>query len=112
MKSCALYRLSADLAKCGLADSMPASVVAAVREGRKPAQPVDQQVIVLGSTTMHQAHGYLAAHLDVPVINPGPLSYKLAEAMLCLGLTHSRRAYPASPAPKHGLIHGFADQAE
>ncbi|HSF93699.1 MAG TPA: aspartate/glutamate racemase family protein, partial [Thermohalobaculum sp.] len=61
------------------------------------------EVILLGSTTMHQAHGYLAQRLEVPVINPGPLTYKLAEAVLGLGLTHSRRAYPVSPAPKHGL---------
>ena len=41
-------------------------------------------VICLGSTTMHQAGTYLAARLQVPVINPGPLSYKLAEAVLGL----------------------------
>ena len=38
------------------------------------------EVIVLGSTTMHQAHAYLAERLPVPVINPGPLSYKIAES--------------------------------
>ena len=31
-------------------------------------------VILLGSTTMHQAHGPVARCLPVPVINPGPLS--------------------------------------
>jgi allantoin racemase len=51
-------------------------------------------VICLGSTVMHHAGGFLAASLPVPVINPGPLSYKLIEAVLGLGLTHSRRAYP------------------
>ena len=30
-------------------------------------------VILLGSTTMHQAHAYLDERLPVPVINPGPL---------------------------------------
>jgi Asp/Glu/hydantoin racemase len=70
------------------------------------------EVIVLGSTTMHQAHGYLAEHLPVPVINPGPLTYKLAEAVLGLGLSHSREAYPASPAPKHDVIHAMGDTAE
>ena len=67
------------------------------------------QVILLGSTTMHQAHAYLAEHLEVPVINPGPLSYKLAEAVLGLGLSHSRLAYPVSPAPKHALIRALGD---
>ncbi|PKP84686.1 MAG: hydrogenase expression protein HupH [Alphaproteobacteria bacterium HGW-Alphaproteobacteria-2] len=62
------------------------------------------EVIVLGSTTMHQAHGYLAARLPVPVINPGPLSYKLAEALLGLGLSHSAKAHPRSRAPQGETI--------
>jgi allantoin racemase len=66
-------------------------------------------VILLGSTTMHQAHSYLAARLPVPVINPGPLTYKLAEAVLGLGLSHSRSAYPSSPAPRDDLIHAMLD---
>ena len=70
------------------------------------------QAILLGSTTMHQAHSYLAGCLPVPVINPGPLTYKLAEAALGLGLTHSRKAYPPSPAPKHDVIHAMVDTAE
>ncbi len=61
---------------------------------------------------MHQAHGYLAARLPVPVINPGPLTYKLAEAALGLGLAHSRKAYPASPAPKHDAVRAMVDAAE
>jgi len=70
------------------------------------------EVILLGSTTMHQAHGYLANRLEVPVINPGPLTYKLAEAVLGLGLTHSRKAWPKSPAPKPGTIRAMGDAAE
>ena len=53
---------------------------------------------------MHQAHQFLSARLDVPVINPGPLTYKLVEAMLGLGLSHSRAAYPASLAPRTEMI--------
>ncbi|OGA71626.1 MAG: hydrogenase expression protein HupH [Betaproteobacteria bacterium RIFCSPLOWO2_12_FULL_65_14] len=62
------------------------------------------EVILLGSTTMHQAHGYLAERLAVPVINPGPLTYKLAEAALALGLKHSRKAFPKPLAPRVDLI--------
>lgn len=62
------------------------------------------EVILLGSTTMHQAHGYLAARLAVPVINPGPLTYKLAEAALALGLTHSRKAFPKPLVPRTEMI--------
>lgn len=64
-------------------------------------------VICLGSTTMHQAHAYLCANLPVPVINPGPLSYKMAEAALDLGLSHSRAAYPHPIVPKPGMIHAM-----
>lgn len=45
----------------------------------------------------------------MPVINPGPLTYKLAEAVLRLGLTHSRAAYPTSPTPRVALIHAMLD---
>ena len=64
-------------------------------------------VILLGSTTMHQAHQFLSASLDVPVINPGPLTYKLIEAMLGLGLSHSRAAYPAPLVPRTEMIAGM-----
>ncbi len=62
------------------------------------------EVILLGSTTMHQAHQFLSARLNVPVINPGPLTYKLVETMLGLDLSHSRVAYPASPVPRTEMI--------
>jgi allantoin racemase len=65
-------------------------------------------VICLGSTTMHQAAEYLASTLPVPVINPGPLTYKLAEAFLALDLTHSRKAYREPPVVESTL---FADMA-
>lgn len=54
-------------------------------------------VILLGSTTMHQAGDYLNERLGVPVINPGPLVIKMAETLVLLGLSHSKAAYP-SPA--------------
>lgn len=62
------------------------------------------EVICLGSTTMHDAHPYLTENLPVPVINPGPLSYKLAEAMLSLGLSQSRRPYPAPHVRKPDMV--------
>lgn len=62
-------------------------------------------VICLGSTTMHQAAEYLAAELPVPVVNPGPLSYKLIETFLALGLSHGRTAYPAPVEPRLELLH-------
>lgn len=61
-------------------------------------------VIILGSTTMHQAHSYLQSRLTVPVINPGPLSYKIAEAALALGHSHSRTAYPRPMHPRLDML--------
>lgn len=62
------------------------------------------EVIILGSTTMHQAHEFLARTLPVPVINPGALVCKLAEAMLGLGLTHSRKGYAKPMHPRLDMI--------
>ena len=60
------------------------------------------QVICLGSTTMHDAAEFLNENLPVPVINPGPLTYKLAESLLALRLSQSRLAYraPTCPSPR------------
>ena len=56
-------------------------------------------VIVLGSTTMHQSHAYLEQVLPVPVINPGQICYKFCEVFLELGLTHSKTAFPSPEMP-------------
>ena len=69
-------------------------------------------VICLGSTTMHQAAAHLNANLPVPVINPGPLTYKLAELMLGLGLSHSRTAYPKPRMPKVEMVRAMLEAAE
>jgi allantoin racemase len=62
-------------------------------------------VIVLGSTTMHQSHAYLRDVLPVPVINPGQIAYKLCEVFLELGLTHSKTAFPSPEMPNDAAIH-------
>lgn len=74
------------------------------REARSAIDIERADVILLGSTTMHQAHAYLQAKLDVPVINPGPLTYSLVAAMLGLRISQSRRAYPASPVSRMDMI--------
>ncbi len=68
-------------------------------------------VICLGSTTMHESHAYLQERLPVPIINPGPLSYKIAETVLGLGLTHSRKAYPKPIVDKSDMYHVMLDAA-
>ena len=68
-------------------------------------------VLCLGSTTMHGAHSYLTARLTVPVINPGPLSYKMIELMLALGLRHSPTAHPRPAHAQLGVIAAMAAAA-
>jgi allantoin racemase len=68
-------------------------------------------VICLGSTTMHEAHQHLQENLGVPVINPGPVSYFIAEALVALGLAHSRSAYPRPLVPKPHVVHAMLDAA-
>ena len=61
-------------------------------------------VIVLGSTTMHQSHAYLASRLPVPVLNPGVVAYKMCELFLDLGLAHSKKAFPSPESLKDGAF--------
>jgi allantoin racemase len=63
------------------------------REGRRAIEEDGADVLVLGSTTMYQAHTYLADRLSVPVLNPGLVAFKLCQMLLDLGLSHSKRAY-------------------
>ncbi len=80
--------------------------------GRKAIDEDGADVLILGSTTMHQAHAYLSARLPVPVINPGPLTYKLARAALGLGLSHSRVAYPKPMHPRLDMLTAMFDAAQ
>lgn len=71
---------------------------------RRAVREDGAEVLILGSTTMHQAHAWLAPRLPVPLINPGPLSYKIAESALALGLRHSRVGYPVPMHPKLDML--------
>jgi Asp/Glu/hydantoin racemase len=63
--------------------------------GRDAIEKDGADVILLGSTTMHQAGDYMAKHLPCPVINPGPVAIKMAETIVALGLSHSKVAFPS-----------------
>ena len=69
------------------------------QESRRAIEEDGADVIVLGSTTMHQSHAYLEQVLPVPVINPGQICYKFCEVFLELGLTHSKTAFPSPEVP-------------
>ena len=64
-------------------------------EAQKAIDEDGAGVILLGSTTMHQAGDYMSEHLPAPVVNPGPVAIKLTEAIFQLGLTHSKVDFPS-----------------
>lgn len=63
-------------------------------QARKAIEDDGAEVLVLGSTTMHQSHAYLAERMPVPVINPGLVAFEMCLMFLDLGLAQSKRAYP------------------
>jgi len=67
--------------------------------------------LCLGSTTMHQATAHLVENLPVPVIDPGPLSYKMAQVAIDLNIRQSRTAYNKPLVPKADLLHAMLDRA-
>lgn len=69
-------------------------------EAEKAMEEDGADVIVLGSTTMHQSAAFLSENLPIPVINPGQLAYKTLEMLIELGLTHSKKAFPYPEVPK------------
>ena len=68
-------------------------------------------VIVLGSTTMNQFHEYLAEKLPVPVVNPGLVSLKVAQAMIDLKLRQSKRTYLSPSKPRDEMLSAMAEAA-
>jgi len=80
-------------------------IFAKLREEAEAAIREDgADVIVLGSTTMHQSAAYLASVVPVPVINPGQVAYKQLELLISLGLTHSKAAFPSPEVGKDADI--------
>ena len=71
---------------------------------RKAIDEDGAEVLILGSTTMHQSHGWLAERLPVPVVNPGPLSYSIVTALLDQGLRHSRAGYAQPMHPRLDML--------
>lgn len=61
-------------------------------------------VIILGSTTMHQSAEFLSEALEVPVLNPGLIALKKCEMLVQLGLSHSKLAYQAPEALNDGAL--------
>lgn len=75
---------------------------------RRAIEEDGADVLVLGSTTMHQSHAFLRERLDVPVLNPGLVAFKACETLLDLGLAHSKRAYEAPRGLNDTVFRGEA----
>jgi allantoin racemase len=76
--------------------------------GRAAIEEDGADVILIGSTTMHQSVAHLRAKLDVPVVNPGVLTLKLAELFVQLGLSHSKAAYMPPETVQDELFRALA----
>lgn len=68
-------------------------------DGELPAALDEADVVVLAASPAGASRSVRA-----PLVEPLPLIVKLAESMTGLGLTHSRRAYPAPQVRKGDLI--------
>lgn len=82
-----------------------------VEVGRACVADDGADVLVLGSTTLHKAAAWLGEAVDVPVVNPGPASYAMAELLVDTGLSHSRSCYLRTPAPRLDLYAAMAEAA-
>lgn len=78
------------------------------REGRAAIESDHADVLLIGSTTMHQSVAHLRRTLGVPVISPGPLAIKLAEVLVTLGLSHSKQAYLSPEVVQDDKLHSLA----
>jgi Asp/Glu/hydantoin racemase len=67
--------------------------------------------IVLGCTCMAPIASQVAAHLDVPVVEPMTAGYMYAESMVRLGMRHSRVAYPEPAAGRSVAASALIDGA-
>ncbi len=87
------------------------TVEAVIEAGRETRQADRADTLMLGCMSM----GFLgiaeevAPELGVPVLNPGKVALKFAEATVGAGLTHSRRAYMTPPKLASGEVHSALD---
>ncbi len=65
------------------------------RQARAAVEEDGADVLILGSTTMHGSYEFLRERLEVPVLNPGVVAYKMCESLVLMGLGHSKRAFPS-----------------
>ena len=87
------------------------TIEAVIEVGRKAIEQDRADTLILGCMSM----GFLevaeaaAPELGVPVLNPGKVSLKFAEATAGAGLTHSRKAYMTPPKLASGQVASALD---
>lgn len=60
-------------------------------EAKKAVEDYGAEVIVLGCGGMIGIGTWLSGELGVPVVDPTPTTFKIAEALLAVGLKHSKK---------------------
>ena len=73
---------------------------AMVREGRRAVDEYGACSVTYGCMSMGflMVDDRLTEEIGVPAVNPVKAAVKLAEALIDLGITHSKRAYPVPPS--------------
>lgn len=87
----------ADVPVLGLED-MALAGERILEQARRAIDTDGADVIVLGCTGMSPVARRLQENLEVPVVDPAMAALTLAESLVRMGLTHSRRCYPVPPA--------------
>lgn len=87
------------------------TVAAVVEAGRETMQADRADTLMLGCMSMGflEVAEEVAPELGVPVLNPGKMALKFAEATVGAGVTHSRRAYLTPPKLASGEVHSALD---
>jgi allantoin racemase len=68
--------------------------------GRKMVEEDGAEVIIMGCASMAGYSADIEAALNVPVLDPVSVTFKVAEALTELGIRHSKIGLYATPAPK------------
>lgn len=85
--------------------------VEALVDAARAAVADGAEIVCWGATSMHRATRAVAAAIPVPVVDPRAFALKLAESLLALGVTHSRRAYPEPMVRKDHVLRALVGRA-
>jgi Asp/Glu/hydantoin racemase len=84
---------------------------AVLEQARLAVKEDGAEALVIGSLSMTPVVPDLQAAVEVPVISPGLWSCKIAESLVKLRISHSKRAFQSPDTNLDALIHSFANGA-